>query len=430
MPLAALRVLDLTTEIAGPYATKLLRDAGARVIKLEEPGAPDPLRRWSASHTPLAPGEDGALFRFLAAGKQSAAIDFASDAGRARVLELARSADVLVEARGPGGLDALGGKAALRAANPRLGVVSLSPWGLEGPWATRPATEMTQQAASGATGYRGLPERGPVGAGGRIGEWMAGPFVALGALFAWLHARTTGRGQHVDVSQFECVLASLTTLHDLQGQFLGVALKQVRQTQKNLFAPGRATFRPDAGGEHPAGVGDRAFYVFLFALGDLGQHAPVDRAHAVESFAGSRIHVAAIDKGLVAKYQGVGAGLPVGAGGRGFHGSGILGLAVNGADPADAPGCGLLLDPGTPARRPAAIRGFSSKGGRRTGADQYRFGAADIAKAVRLAAVEIIGFAGAEHTLEFAHSDFDRTADHHAALFAVVPQHVGAGIGV
>ena len=221
MPLASLRVLDLTTEIAGPYATKLLRDAGAHVIKLED-AAGDPLRRWSASHTPIPPGEDGALFRFLAAGKQSVALDLASGAGRARVLALARDADVLVESRGPSGLDALGGLPALLTASPRLCIVSLSPWGLAGPWAARPSTEMTQQAASGATGYRGLPERGPVGAGGRIAEWTAGPFVALGALLAWLDARRTGRGQHVDVSQFECTLASLTTLHDLQGQFLGV----------------------------------------------------------------------------------------------------------------------------------------------------------------------------------------------------------------
>ena len=221
MPLESLRVLDLTTEIAGPYATKLLVDAGAQVIKLEPPDG-DPLRRWSASHTPLAPGEDGALFRFLNGGKTSVALDLASDAGRGRALALARDADVLIESLGPGGLAALGGARALLAANPRLCVVSFSPWGLEGPWAERPSTEHTQQAACGATGYRGLPERGPVSAGGRIGEWMAAPFIALGALLAWRHARSSGRGQHVDVSQFECTLASLTTLHDLQGQLLGI----------------------------------------------------------------------------------------------------------------------------------------------------------------------------------------------------------------
>ncbi len=100
MPLENLRVLDLSSEIAGPYATKLLLDAGARVIKVEEP-AGDALRRWSASHTPSPPGEDGALFRFLAAGKQSVVADLASDAGRARVLALAGAADVLVESSLP-----------------------------------------------------------------------------------------------------------------------------------------------------------------------------------------------------------------------------------------------------------------------------------------------------------------------------------------
>jgi crotonobetainyl-CoA:carnitine CoA-transferase CaiB-like acyl-CoA transferase len=221
MPLEDLRVLDLTTEIAGPYATKLLVDAGARVIKLEAPDG-DPLRRWSASHTPIPAGEDGALFRFLNGGKQSVAVDLASGAGRARTLALARDADVLIESLGPRGLAALGGAESLREAYPRLCVVSFSAWGLEGPWAERPSTEHTQQAACGATGYRGLPERGPVSAGGRIGEWMAGPFIALAALLAWRDARRSGRGQHVDVSQFECALASLTTLHDLQGQLLGI----------------------------------------------------------------------------------------------------------------------------------------------------------------------------------------------------------------
>ncbi len=221
LPLAGLRVLDLSTEIAGPYATKLLVDAGAHAIKVEPPSG-DPLRRWSASHTPRAPGEDGALFRFLNGGKQSVCADLASGAGRARVRDLARQADVLVESLGPGGLAPLGGAAGLRADNARLCVVSLSPWGLEGPWALRPSTEWTMQAASGATGYRGLPERGPVGAGGRIGEWMAGPYVAVGAIAAVIAARNTGDGQHVDVSLFEAILSCLTTLHDLQGQFLGV----------------------------------------------------------------------------------------------------------------------------------------------------------------------------------------------------------------
>jgi crotonobetainyl-CoA:carnitine CoA-transferase CaiB-like acyl-CoA transferase len=74
-PLATLRVVDLSTEIAGPYATKLLPDAGADVVKVEYPDGGDPLRRWMASGAPLAPGEDGALFRFLNTSKRSVALD-------------------------------------------------------------------------------------------------------------------------------------------------------------------------------------------------------------------------------------------------------------------------------------------------------------------------------------------------------------------
>ncbi|MBP1688586.1 MAG: putative acyl-CoA transferase/carnitine dehydratase, partial [Deltaproteobacteria bacterium] len=155
-PLAGLRVVDLSTEIAGPYATKLLVDAGAEVIKVESPEG-DPLRRWTASHTAIPAGADGALFQYLNASKHGV------------VADLSRAA-------------------------------SISPWGQTGPWANRPATEWTLQAAVGSTAYRGLPARGPVGAGGRLGEWATGIYAALGAMFAWMCARRSGTGQHVDVS--------------------------------------------------------------------------------------------------------------------------------------------------------------------------------------------------------------------------------------
>jgi crotonobetainyl-CoA:carnitine CoA-transferase CaiB-like acyl-CoA transferase len=229
-PLAGLRVLDLGSEIAAGYATRLLADAGADVIKLEAPGG-DPLRRWRAGSGAVPDGRDGALFRYLAGGKRSAVADLDTPAGRARLQELAREADLVFEDLGPPGLAPRGlGFEALRAGNERLSLVSLSPWGLEGPLASRPATEFTLQAASGSLAYRGLPERGPVGAGGRLGEWVTGPYVALGGLFAWLSARRTGRGQHVDVSMFEAVIASMTLFHDLQGQFFAGPLPQSIET--------------------------------------------------------------------------------------------------------------------------------------------------------------------------------------------------------
>lgn len=226
-PLTGLRVVDLSTEIAGPYATKLLADAGADVIKVESPEG-DPLRRWTASHTAIPPGADGALFQYLNASKRSIVADLASLPGRELVLDLAARADVVVESFGPGALQRLGlGYETLRARTGALSLVSISPWGQTGPWAHRPATEWTLQAAVGSTAYRGLTARGPVGAGGRIGEWATGIYAALGALFAWISARTSGTGQHVDVSMFEAIICCLTIYHDLDGQMSAGPLPQM-----------------------------------------------------------------------------------------------------------------------------------------------------------------------------------------------------------
>ncbi len=229
-PLEGLRVLDLSSEIAGPYCTKLLADAGADVIKIEGPTG-DPLRRWSASHQPLPASEDGPLFRFLNQNKRGAVIDLEARAGRAALFDLAASADLVVESFGGGGLEARGlGWAELHARQPGLSLLSISPWGLTGPYASRPATEWTLQAAVGSTGYRGLPERGPVAAGGRIGEWIAGTYASVGAMAAWRSARQSGRGQHVDLSIFECEVLTLTVYHDLNSQFAGGLLPQAIET--------------------------------------------------------------------------------------------------------------------------------------------------------------------------------------------------------
>jgi crotonobetainyl-CoA:carnitine CoA-transferase CaiB-like acyl-CoA transferase len=213
-PFSALRVLDLTTEIAGPYATKLLCDLGADVLKVEEP-AGDPLRRRTAARTALAEGVDSALFQFLHAGKRGAVVDFCTTDERARLRELAGEADVVF---------ANSRAEELRAANPRLCVVSITPWGTAGPYADRPATEFTLQAATGLIARRGTPDRGPVGAGGRLGEYAAGAFAAVAALAAWTGARATGVGRHVDVSIFEAMIAVGPVFSDLNGQFVGGAL--------------------------------------------------------------------------------------------------------------------------------------------------------------------------------------------------------------
>lgn len=196
--LGALRVLDFSTQIAGPYCTKLLADAGAHVIKVEPPGG-DGLRGWSASGADLA-GRDSGLFAFLNAGKESV-VGTAADA---HVAGLIAHADLVVHAYG---LAYENGERLdpdrLRAEHPALVVVSITPYGTTGPWADRQATEFTIQAECASIGQRGVMGKVPFQAGGRIGEWAAGAYAAAAALPAVLRARATGVGEHVDLSILE-----------------------------------------------------------------------------------------------------------------------------------------------------------------------------------------------------------------------------------
>ena len=220
-PLAGLRVVELATEIAGPYATKCLADAGADVVKIEHPAGGDPMRRWTSCGAELPPGEDGVLFRFLNASKRSVAVAWDEPAGRARLRELVGGADVVVESVGPeAGID----WDAVAGWNPRASLVSISWFGRSGPWRERPATEFTVQAWSGATAIRGTTERPPIAAGGRLGEWLGGGYAAIGALAAVTGGRRTGRGRHVDVSLLEVVHLSMAPFATVVASFGGPAL--------------------------------------------------------------------------------------------------------------------------------------------------------------------------------------------------------------
>ena len=196
--LAGIRVLDFSTQIAGPYCSKLFVDGGAEVIKVEA-AAGDPMRRWSA--TGADPGErDSALFSYLNAGKQSL-VGSPSDP---QVRALLAEADLVIEAHG---LESDAGArldvAGLRRSHPSLVVLSITPYGLSGPWADRRATEFTLQAESGSLGIRGVMGQEPFQAGGRIGEWAAGSYGAVAALPAVWRARATGQGDHIDLSVLE-----------------------------------------------------------------------------------------------------------------------------------------------------------------------------------------------------------------------------------
>jgi crotonobetainyl-CoA:carnitine CoA-transferase CaiB-like acyl-CoA transferase len=190
-------VVDASTNLAGAYCAKLLADAGATVT-LVEPASGAPLRRWSCDRE-LDEGDDGALFRYLRHGQRSVTT---ADGDRLRAL--VGAADVVIVSRG----SPVEGADALAARDPGLVLVSITPYGLTGPDADRPATEFTIQADSGALGVRGRADRPPIQMGGRVVEWVAGAYGAVAALAARRRQVADGDGDLIDVSL--CEVANLT----------------------------------------------------------------------------------------------------------------------------------------------------------------------------------------------------------------------------
>ena len=217
-PLGGLRVVDLSTWIGGAYCTKLLADGGAEVIKVESPEG-DPLRRWSASGAVVSPDDRWCAFQLPQRVEAERRCRESRSAENLASLEmLLASADAVVWSRG----SSVAEHAALRpreilGRHPHLTVTTITPFGLEGPWSDKPATEFTLQAWSGAVVglARGRPDRAPVFVGGQIGEWVAGVFGAIGTLAAG--RRTDPGGELVDVSMLEALAMSPHLLpRDLQ----------------------------------------------------------------------------------------------------------------------------------------------------------------------------------------------------------------------
>ncbi|OXR40420.1 Succinyl-CoA--L-malate CoA-transferase alpha subunit [Nocardia cerradoensis] len=205
------RVLDLTSGIAGPYATKLLVDAGADVVKVEPPGG-DEYRRWTASDADLG-GTDGAMFRYLNAGKRSVV----ATPGIADLRALLAGADLLIESDADDEL-----LSAIRSEFPALDVVSISPFGRSGPWRGRSWTEFTLQAQAGGLGGRVYPGRAPVHAGGRLGEWITGSFAGAAALvLRTASRRRKQRGNHLDLSMLECICLAMSMYGSLSRSLAG-----------------------------------------------------------------------------------------------------------------------------------------------------------------------------------------------------------------
>lgn len=217
-PLQGIRVLELGTLIAAPFAARLFAEFGAEVIKVESIGSGDPLRKWRKLH------KGTSLWWYLQArNKKSLAIDLKSADGVAVVKRLAASCDVVIENFRPGGLEKLGlGWADLAAVNPKLIMVRISGYGQTGPYRDRPGFGAIGEAMGGIRYTTGAPGQPPVRVGVSLGDTLASLHGVIGALMALLHVRTgQGEGQVVDVSLVESVfnvMESLVPEYSLLGE--------------------------------------------------------------------------------------------------------------------------------------------------------------------------------------------------------------------
>ena len=205
-PLAGLRVVEMGQLIAGPFCGQLLGDMGAEVVKIEPPGAGDPMRSWGQGARP-------AWWRVIARNKYSVAIDLRQAAGQELARDLIAQADILIENFRPGALEAWNlGPDTLRAADPALIVVRMSGYGQTGPYANRPGYGLIGEAMGGLRAIVGEPDRPPSRVGISIGDTLAASYGCMGALAALHHRDQTGEGQVIDVALYESVLQVMESL--------------------------------------------------------------------------------------------------------------------------------------------------------------------------------------------------------------------------
>jgi crotonobetainyl-CoA:carnitine CoA-transferase CaiB-like acyl-CoA transferase len=214
-PLDGLLVVDLTRALAGPHATMMLGDLGARVVKVEAPGTGDDTRSWGPPF--LHPeGEDRQSTYFLSCNrnKESVSLDLKAEADRDVLLALVDEADVLVENFRTGVLERLGlGVESLMARNPRLVVLSITGFGHDGPEGGRAGYDQIAQGEAGLMSLTGPGPDEPQKVGVPIGDLLSGMYGAYGVLAALHERHATGRGQVVRTS----LLASIVGVHAFQG---------------------------------------------------------------------------------------------------------------------------------------------------------------------------------------------------------------------
>jgi formyl-CoA transferase len=208
LPLEGTLVLDLGQVYGGPYCGLLLRNLGARVVKIEAPSRGEPLRSGAGA----TDTNDPIVFQLLNGGKESVTLDLKSERGLETFMALVREADIVIENFAPGTADSLGvGYESLRAVNPRIIYASLKAYSADTPNRDERGMDLTVQASSAAMSVNGDPDGPPMRCGPSLADFLGGSHLAAGVLAAVIERDRSGEGQEINVSLQDAVIPALAS---------------------------------------------------------------------------------------------------------------------------------------------------------------------------------------------------------------------------
>lgn len=262
LPLEGVKVLELGTLIAGPYAGALLAQFGAEVVKVESPGTGDPLRKWRKLHNGTS------LWWYTQSrNKKSVTLNLRMEEGREIVRSLVKDSDIVIENFRPGTLEKWGlGWKDLSEIKPDLIMVRISGYGQTGPYSERPGFAAIAESMGGLRYVTGYPDRPPVRSGISIGDSLASLYGVIGALMAMHHLKVNkGTGQYIDVALYESVFGVMESLIPEYSSFShvrersGSSLPGISPSNTYLCADGRYVII--------AGNGDSIFRRLMSAIG-------------------------------------------------------------------------------------------------------------------------------------------------------------------
>lgn len=262
LPLSGLRVIELGQLIAGPFATRILADFGADVIKIEPPETGDPLRNWRMMHEGTS-----VWWAAHARNKRSLSLDLRQKEGPELIRKLVLDADILIENFRPGAMEKWGlGFKELHALNPKLIMVRVSGYGQTGPYRDRPGFGVIGEAMGGLRHLSGEPGRPPVRVGVSIGDTLSGLHAVIGVMMALRHRELQGgMGQEVDVALYESVFNMMESLLPEYSKF--GAIREPAGSSLPGIAPSNAYLCKDGKYALIAGNGDSIFKRLMEKIG-------------------------------------------------------------------------------------------------------------------------------------------------------------------